>query len=91
MAWHPVESLQAIEFVYPRPGTHDPYAIIRWVNLELEGEPVSRWRCVTYKQPRRLIDAGYYLELEQAAMACHMHAIASRIPDALNDTSRREA
>ncbi|MFB2581554.1 hypothetical protein ACEXQD_09895 [Herbiconiux sp. P15] len=87
-AWHPVQSILPIEFYYPKPGTKEPFAIIRWVDLRLEGEPVSRWRAVTYQEPRRLIGDGYYLELDDAAVACHRLAITSTIPAAL-DVQRR--
>lgn len=86
--WRPVQAILPIEFYYPRPGTKEPFAIIRWVDLRLEGKPVSRWRTVTYEEPRRLIGDGYYLELDDAATACHRLAITSTIPAAL-DVQRR--
>jgi hypothetical protein len=82
--WHPVQTIVPIEFHFPRPGTKEPFAIIRWVNVTLDGERVSRWRAVTHAEPRRLIDAGYYAELEDAARACHRLAIAGAVPTALN-------
>ncbi|WP_291038759.1 hypothetical protein [Herbiconiux sp.] len=86
--WRPVQSILPIEFYYPRPGTKEPFAIIRWVDLRLEGEPVSRWRAVTYQEPRRLIGDGYYQELDDAATACHRLAITSTVPAVL-DVQRR--
>ena len=82
--WHPVQSVMPIVFHYPKPGTKEPFAIIQWVDVVLEGEPVSRWRCVTHREPRHLIEAGYYRELEEAAMACHRLALTSLVPPALN-------
>ena len=87
-AWHPVQSILPIEFYYPAPGTKEPFAIIRWVDLQLDGEPVSRWRAVTYQEPRRLIGDGYYQELDDAATACHRLAITSTVPAVL-DVQRR--
>ena len=84
--FHPIQALKPIVFHFPRPGTKEPFAIIQWVDVVLEGEPVSRWRAVTYKEPRRLILDGYYRELEDAAMACNKIAIANMVPAALNDT-----
>ncbi|WP_291053761.1 hypothetical protein [Herbiconiux sp.] len=78
--WHPVDSLLPAELIFPRPGTKEPYAIIRWVDVMLEGEPVSRWRVVTWHSDpnrRRLLSDGYYRELEDAAMAAHRHAVAN--------------
>ncbi len=46
----------------------------------LEGEPVSRWRVVTWHsgpKRRRLIGAGYYRELDDAAMVAHRHAVGN--------------
>lgn len=79
--WHPVETITPIVFHFPVPGTTEPFAIIQWVDVVLDGEPVSRWRAVTFKEPRRLIDRGYFLELEDAAMACHRQAIINRGPE----------
>lgn len=79
--WHPVQSIVPIVFHFPRPGTSEPFAVIQWVDVVLDGAPVSRWRAVTYEEPRRLIGAGYYIAIEDAAMACHRHAIANRGPD----------
>lgn len=86
--WHPVQAVMPIEFYYPRPGTPEPFAIIRWVDVRLEGAPVSRWRTVTYDEPRRLLGDGYYEELADAALACHKLAIAAAVPAALNVTRR---
>ncbi|MFB2596602.1 hypothetical protein ACEXQE_02310 [Herbiconiux sp. P17] len=82
--WHPVDTLLPAELIFPRPGTKEPFAIIRWVDVTLNGEPVSRWRVVTWHgdpKKRRLIGDGYYRELEDAAMAAHKHAIAQSTPN----------
>jgi hypothetical protein len=87
-SWHPVQSILPIEFYYPKPGTAEPFAILRYVEVQLQGEPVSRWRAVTYQEPRRLIGDGYFRELDDAALACHRLAITSTVPAAL-DVQRR--
>jgi hypothetical protein len=86
--WKPVQTLRPVELHFPVPGTKEPFAVLRWVQLTIEGEPASRWRAVTYKEPRRLIGQGYFIELEDAAMACNREMLASLIPDALNDQHR---
>lgn len=86
--FRPVQSLLPMEFIFPKPGTKEPFAIIRWVNMQLEGEPTSRWRAVTYEQPRQLIGDGYFLELDDAALACHRQAIHASVRPELNDTRR---
>jgi len=88
--FRPVQSLLPTEFVFPMLGTEEPLAVIRWVDVLLEGEPTSRWRAVTYKQPRRLIGDGYFRELEDAAFACHQHAIQVSVPAVLNDATRND-
>lgn len=85
MSWHPVESLIPIELMFPLPGTREPFAVIRWVNVTLDGEPVSRWRVVTFREPRRLILDGYYAELDDAAMAAHRYAISLAGAGVLSD------
>jgi hypothetical protein len=80
-----------MEFIFPKPGTKEPFAIIRWVNVQLEGEPTSRWRTVTWHDDpkrRRLLGDGYYRELEDAAMACHRAALHASVPAVLNNTYR---
>jgi hypothetical protein len=86
--WHPVQTIVPIEFHFPTPGTKEPFAVIRWVNVTLDGEPVSRWRAVTYSEPRRLVDRGYFAGLDDAAKACHRLALSGAVPPAL-DLQRR--
>lgn len=88
--FHPVQTLLPVEFYLPVPGTKEPFAILRWVDVELEGEPTSRWRAVTWKQPRRLIGDGYFRELEDAAMAAHKLALFSSVRPELNDMTRND-
>jgi hypothetical protein len=89
--FRPVQSLLPMEFIFPKPGTKEPFAIIRWVNVQLEGEPTSRWRTVTWHEDpkrRRLLADGYYREIEDAAFACHRHAIHAGIRPELDETRR---
>lgn len=78
--------MKVTEMVFPLPGTDEPFAIIRWVDVQLEGKPVSRWRAVTAEEPRQLI--GYYEDPRSAAMGCHKAAVAAMVPAALNETIR---
>ena len=71
-------------------GTKEPLAVLRWVDVQLDGEPTSRWRAVTFKEPRHLIGDGYFRDLEDAAMACHVYAIQVSVPAVLNDATRRD-
>lgn len=75
----PVQTLLPVEFRFPVPGTTTTFAIIRWVDVMLDGEPVSRWRAVTYQEPRKLIGEGYFVELDDAAAACHGLALAQPV------------
>lgn len=84
--WSPVDDLRVTEMVFPLPGTTEPFAVIRWVDVQREGVPVSLWRAVTYQEPRRLI--GYFDELKDAAMACHREGVSAMVPAALNETIR---
>lgn len=88
--FHPIQSLLPVEFFFPMLGTKEPLAVLRYVDVELDGEPTSRWRAVTFKHPRRLIGAGYFRELEDAAMACHQYAIQVSVPAVLNDATRND-
>ena len=81
--WHPVDEMLPAELIFPRPGTKEPFAIIRWVDVMLDGEPMSRWRVVSWHsdpKKRRLLGDGYYRELEDAAMAAHRVAISQATP-----------
>ncbi|WP_382307241.1 hypothetical protein [Herbiconiux sp. UC225_62] len=90
--WHPVDTLLPAELIFPKPGTKDPFAIIRWVDVTLNGEPVSRWRVVSWNadpKKRRLLGDGYYRELEDAAMAAHKHALAQITPNVIHSQTGR--
>lgn len=67
--WHPVETLQATEFIFPTPGEPIPYAVIRLVPLG----PDMRWRAVTWDEPRVLI--GYSDDIRALAAAVHAYWI----------------
>ena len=79
--WHPVQTIMPIVFHFPEPGTDEPFAVIRWVDVVLDGEPVSRWRAVTFQQPRQLIGDGYFTTVEDAALACHRQFVIDRGPE----------
>ena len=87
--WHPVQAVMPVELYYPKPGTKEPFAVVRWVQVTTpEGAEVWRWRCVTFAEPRRLILDGYYAELEDAAVACHRVAISASVNRALDSQVR---
>ncbi len=76
-AWHPVDTLRPLVWLFPRPGTKETFAEIRYLLVTLEGERVWRYRAVRVDvETRRLIGAGYFRELDDAAMACHRAATA---------------
>ncbi|NQX35510.1 hypothetical protein [Herbiconiux sp. VKM Ac-2851] len=86
--WHPVQTLHANSWVFPRPGTTQPYAEIRHLPVKVGDRTVWAFRAVTWAQPRELIGAGYFGTLEEAARECHRLALASAVPSALNEQRR---
>lgn len=72
--WHPVETVRPSVWVFPEPGTPEPYAEIRHLSIVVDGVPVWCFRAVRVNvEPRELI--GYFGNLRDAAKGCHMHAI----------------
>lgn len=72
----PTTDLIANEWIFPEPGTQIPFAVIRHLEVQRNGRSIMAYRAVTWAEPRRLIRAGYFPTLVDAARACHMHALS---------------
>lgn len=86
MSWHPIETVRQTEFVFPKPGTDQPFAVIRWVEVSREGETVWVWRAVTFEEPRTLI--AYNPDLRDLCQRVHRSAIGAGIRPELDETRR---
>jgi hypothetical protein len=86
--WHPVQTLRASAWIFPRPGTSQPFAEIRHVPLTVGRSTVWAFRVVTWEQPRSLIGRGYFETLEDAARECHRSALAAAVSPVLNEQRR---
>ena len=84
MDFEPADTLQAFEWIFPRPGTQHPFAVIRHLPVVRDGVEVMAYRVVTWTEPRRLIRDGYYPTLQDAARAAHGHALVAAVDPALN-------
>lgn len=78
------------EWIFPEPGTSDPYAVIRHLPVKRNRVEVMAYRAVTWAEPRELILDGYFPTLRAAAKACHINALARVIRPALNEQRRFE-
>lgn len=87
MVWHPADTLLGIAWLFPSPGTTDPFAEIRYLPVTVDDVTVWRFRAVRVDvDPRTLI--GYYETLDDAAMGAHRHALHAAIRPELNETRR---
>jgi hypothetical protein len=85
--WHPVDALLPISWLFPEPGTTTPFAEIRYLPVQHEGQTVWRFRAVNVSvEPRRLVGVGYFDTLEDAAAACHREALQGLVKPQLNKT-----
>jgi hypothetical protein len=87
--WHPVDNLLATVWLFPKPGTKEPMAEIRYLPVTLDGVEVWHFRAVLIDvKTRRLVGDGYFPTLEAAAEACHRHALHAAVPPQMNETRR---
>jgi hypothetical protein len=74
-------------WLFPRPGTEEPFAEIRYLAVRRGLETVWRFRAVNVSvQPRELI--GYFGTLTDAAAACHRAALFAMVPAEKNITPK---
>ncbi|MEA9986306.1 hypothetical protein [Subtercola sp. RTI3] len=76
--WHPLQTLLPVTWVLPRPSDGDPFAEIRWLEVQRNGSPVWCFRAVTHEQPRRLI--GYFETLKEASAVAYQWGLATLTP-----------
>lgn len=86
--WHPIETVRAHSWIFPRPGTDEPLAEIRHLPVRVGEQRVWAFRAVTWAEPRELIGVGYFETLKDAAFACHRYALHVAIRPQLNETKR---
>jgi hypothetical protein len=86
-AWHPADTLLPTSWLFPQPGTKDPYAEIRYLPVRAGDRTVWRFRAVNVTtEPRALVGAGYFDTLEDAAAACHRDALHALVKPQLSVT-----
>lgn len=67
--WHPIQSLRAIQWAVPKPGTRERFAVV--THVQRDGGWV--FEVVTVAG----VQLGPFPTLEDAAKGAHMHAIAN--------------
>jgi hypothetical protein len=85
----PTADLIVHEWIFPEPGTDESFAVIRHLRVQRNGVEVMVYRAVTWAEPRRLIQDGYFRTLEDAAAACHRSALHRLVKPQLNSTAVR--
>lgn len=86
-AAHPADTLLPTSWLFPQPGTKEPYAEIRYLPVRVGERTVWRFRAVNVTvEPRVLVGVGYFDTLEDAALACHRAAVMAAVPAARNVT-----